>query len=75
MVSLSNNLFGYNEFSGSSDLYPLLNKNLHNSLVKHNAALLIQKVWRKYNRKYNRKYKCKKTKKNVNERFPSWFPF
>ena len=31
MLTLSNNnFFGYNEFSGSSDLYPLLNKNLHN---------------------------------------------
>ena len=63
MLTVSNNFFGYNEFSGSSDLYPLLNKNLHNSWVKQNSALLIQRVWRKY--------KCNKE----NERFPSWFPF
>jgi hypothetical protein len=67
MLTLSNNnLFGYNEFSGSSDLYPLLNKNLHNSWEKNNAVLLIQRVWRKY--KQNKI-------KNVKERFASWFPF
>ena len=71
--------FGYIQFDGSSDLYPLQNKNLHNNWLKNNCALRIQNVWRKHNKKQKEKKRLelefKNNMKYVPERFWSWFPY
>lgn len=76
---LTDNLFGYNQFSGSSDLYPLLNKNLHNNWIKNVCALRIQRVWRKFLVRKREKellnQQFKENMKFVPEKFASWFSY
>ena len=87
---LTDNLFGYldrrrasgsaryNQFNGSSDLYPLLNKNLHNNWIKNVCALRIQRVWRQFlERKREKELLNQQFKENMKipEKFASWFSY
>jgi len=65
------------EYTGSTDLYPRKNRNLINNENFSEAAIKIQRFWRnERSRKQMEQLELKKiVKKNVPERFASWFGF